>query len=242
MREDMIHVARVHELSQVSAGIAHELNQPLAALLNYANVARRLVVQNEPLSLAKLPDVAARIGGQAERAAQIIRRMRDFVEKRAPHRTIANINAIADDAVALALIGTKTANIEIHFEHVRHVLPVLADPVQIQQVLVNLLRNAAEAMATAPERLLTLAIRNLDHAYVEVSVSDTGTGIPADIADRLFSPFVTTKAEGMGIGLAISKSIIEAHGGTLSATANPGGGTVFRFTLPVASQSATDIS
>jgi two-component system sensor kinase FixL len=240
MREDMIHVARVHELSQVSAGIAHELNQPLAAMLNYSNAARRLVQSGG--DLAKLPDIAVRIGDQAERAAQIIRRMRDFVEKRDPHRAVVDINAIADDAIALALIGSKTANIETRVETDDTASPVLADRVQIQQVLVNLLRNAAEAMAASEQRILTLTIRNRDERTVEVSVADTGIGFSDEVAARLFSPFVTTKPDGMGIGLAISRQIIEAHGGSLTARPNPGGGALFEFTLPAATDQSSDAS
>jgi two-component system sensor kinase FixL len=236
MREDMIHVARVHELSQVSAGIAHELNQPLAAMLNYSNVARRLVEKGGDLT--KLPDVAAKIGDQAERAALIIRRMRDFVEKRDPHRAVIDLNSVADDAIALGLIGSKTANIDVHVNRSDREPLALADRVQIQQVLVNLLRNAAEAMATTPERQLTLTIAAADGQAVNVSVADTGTGLSDEVAARLFSPFVTTKPDGMGIGLAISKQIIEAHGGTMTVRPNPGGGTVFEFSLPAAAQSS----
>ncbi|MDR3526274.1 MAG: PAS domain S-box protein [Rhizomicrobium sp.] len=234
MREDMIHVARMQEMSQVSAGIAHEMNQPLAAMLNYSNAARRLVANGDPESIARLPEVTGRIATQAERASQIIKRMRDFVEKRTPHRDIDNINTIADDAVALALIGAKIANIEFHFEHTLDAAPVLVDRVQVQQVLVNLLRNAVEAMSDSTCRELTLTITNQDHAFVEVMVSDTGRGITPHIADNLFTPFVTTKENSMGIGLAISKSIIEAHGGTLTAAPRAEGGTIFRFTLPAA--------
>jgi two-component system, LuxR family, sensor kinase FixL len=234
MREDMIHVARVQELSQVSAGIAHELNQPLAAMMNYSNVARRLVAQNDPAVTEKLPGVVSKLGEQAERAGQIIRRMRDFVEKRTPHRAVENINTIADDAVALGLIGAKAANIETRFEHEPNAPLVFADRVQIQQVLVNLLRNATEAMAETSRRELTLCIKKTEGNFVEVAVADTGTGIPENVAARLFTPFVTTKDNGMGIGLAISKSIIEAHGGELIVRSNPGGGTVFHFTLPAA--------
>jgi two-component system sensor kinase FixL len=234
MREDMIHVARVQEMSQVSAGIAHELNQPMAAMMNYSNLAKRLAELRDPASLEKLPQITGKLGEQVARAAEIIRRMRDFVEKRSPHRASENINAIADDAVALGLIGAKAANIETRFEKDPGAPPVLADRVQIQQVLVNLLRNAAEAMADTQRRELTLTVKKADGPFVEVSVADTGTGIPEEIAHRMFTPFLTTKANGMGIGLAISKSIIEAHGGEMSVTPNPGGGTIFRFTLPAA--------
>ena len=230
MRQDMIHVARMHELSLVSAAIAHELNQPLSAMLNYSSAANRLVANGD---FAKLPDVAKRIGDQARRASEIVKRMRAFVEKRPSHRAVEDINAIVDDAVALALLGVKAANIETKYELAPDAPPVLADHVQIQQVLVNLLRNAVEAMANTKHRELTLATRKRDDALIEVSVSDTGSGISESVAARLFSPFVTTKANGMGIGLAISKTIIEDHGGELTMAPNPRGGTIFRFTLPV---------
>ncbi len=215
MRQDMIHVARIHELSLMSAEIAHELNQPLCAILNYSNAARRLVAKGD---LNKLPEITQKIGDQAEHASQIIQRMRDFVKKRAPHRAIEDINVIVSDAVALALIGSKTANIVTKFECATDVLPVLVDRVQIQQVIVNLLRNAVEAMSEAPRRELALTIRKRDDGFVDVLVSDTGSGISDELTARLFTPFVTTKPDGMGIGLAISKTIIEAHGGASVTT------------------------
>lgn len=229
MREDLIHIARVHELGQVSAGIAHELNQPLTAMMNYANAVRRMT-QNGT-DLGKLPDIAVKISDQAERAAGIIRRMRDFVDKRQPQRDRVDIAAIAEDALALALIGSDATTIKTHFEHPAGLPSVMADRIQLQQVLVNLLRNAAEAMAKSDRRILHLSIQPQNDA-IAIAVADTGSGISDDIAASLFSPFVTTKTHGMGIGLSISKSIIEAHGGSLSVEPNPGGGAIFRVTLP----------
>lgn len=230
MQQDLIHFARVQELSLVSAAIAHELNQPLFALLNYSNAASRLVANGE---FVKLPDLAKRIGDQAQRASEIVKRMRSFTEKRVSSRTVEDINAIVDDAVALALLGAKTSNIETIFDLLPDAPFVLADRVQIQQVLVNLLRNAVDAMAGTKDRRLKLTIRARDSDMVEVCVSDTGMGISESVAARLFSPFVTSKPNGMGIGLAISKTIIEDHGGKLTVAPNPQGGTVFCFTLPV---------
>jgi two-component system sensor kinase FixL len=233
LREELVHVARVSELGQVSAGIAHELNQPLAALLNYANAGKRLAVSGAPDALEKVQGVLTKVGEQAERAGQIVRRMRDFLENRAGQRAIEDILPIAEDAMALGLIGAASAAVETRFQPELNLPPVMADRIQIQQVLVNLLRNAVEAMATSPKRELTLAIRR-EGVMVHVSVADTGAGIAPSVADKLFKPFVTTKPHGMGIGLAISKSIIEAHGGELTAGPNPGGGTRFEFTLPIA--------
>ncbi len=232
LREELVHVARVSELGQVSAGIAHELNQPLTAMLNYANAARRLAAKAEDMQ--KVQSVITKVAEQAERAGQIVRRMRDFLEKRAGQRAYENIVAIVDDAMALGLIGAKAGNIQAHFEPEAELPAVLVDRVQIQQVLVNLLRNAVEAMEQSAVRDLTLTVSRNGKDRVEVTVADTGHGIAETVASQLFKPFVTTKDHGMGIGLAISRTIIEAHGGDLTAEANPGGGTIFRFTLPAA--------
>jgi two-component system sensor kinase FixL len=237
LREDLVHVARVGELGQVSAGIAHELNQPLAAMLNYSNAAKRLAGSGAPDAMAKVQVVIAKVAEQAERAGQIVRRMRDFLEKRAGDHAVEDIVTIAEDAMALGLIGAKAAAVEVRFEAEPDLPPVIADRIQVQQVLVNLLRNAVEAMAAAPRRQLVLAV-NRRNDLVVVSVADTGPGIASAIADKLFMPFVTTKPHGMGIGLAISKSIVEAHGGTMTAGPNPDGGARFVFTLPAAAAPA----
>ncbi len=233
LREDLVHVARVSELGQVSAGIAHELNQPLAAMLNYANAAKRIAASGDPQALEKIQATLAKVADQAERSGQIIRRMRDFVEKRAGVRAQENMVAIAEEAMALGLIGARSANVHTRFVHEPGLPPVNVDRVQIQQVLVNLLRNAVEAMAKTPKRELALSLAREGENKIAVSVSDTGHGISEEIAGQLFKPFVTTKAHGMGIGLAISKSIVEAHGGEMRAGPNPGGGAIFHFTLPV---------
>jgi len=235
MREELVHVARVSELGQVSAGIAHELNQPLAAMLNYANAAKRLTASGKPEAMEKVRDVIGKVAEQAERAGQIVRRMRDFLEKRAAQRDNDDMVAIAEDAMALGLIGAKSAKIKARFQPEAGLPPVHVDRVQIQQVLVNLLRNAVEAMSQSPKRELSLMVKRHDAERVEVVVRDTGPGIAPVIAEQLFKPFVTTKPHGMGIGLAISKTIIEAHGGELTAEPNPEGGTIFRFTVPAAS-------
>ena len=231
---ELSHVARVSEMGQLSAAIAHELNQPLTAVLNYTNVAKRLIASTDPASAAKAYEAVSKAGEQAVRAGQIIRRLRDFVEKRESTRTIENINSITEDALALGLIGTKSSDITTHLDLASNSPPILVDRVQIQQVLVNLLRNAAEAMADSPRRVLTISTTGVNNTSVEVMVADTGSGISEELADRLFKPFVTTKPGGMGIGLAISRSIIEAHGGHLSQSPNAGGGTVFQFSLPAA--------
>ncbi|MDE1938920.1 MAG: PAS domain S-box protein [Alphaproteobacteria bacterium] len=234
LQSELTHVARLSEMGQFSAALAHELNQPLTAILNYTNVAKRLLTSQNPDSPAKTYETIAKAGQQAQRAGQIIRRMRDFVEKRDSKRTIEDVNKIAADAMALGLVGTKVANIKMQTIFASRAPAVLVDKVQIQQVLVNLLRNAAEAMTESPRRELTVTTTNIDDTSVELSVADTGPGIPDELAKRLFEPFVTTKVGGMGIGLAISQSIVEAHGGQLRMTPNKDGGTIFHFRLPAA--------
>lgn len=231
---ELSHVARLTEMGQLSAALAHELNQPLTAVLNYANVAKRLLANADPVSLGKAGEAIAKSGQQALRAGQIIRRLRDFVEKRESKRTIENINKIAEDALALGLVGHAATNIRVHKNLARDTAPLLVDKVQIQQVLVNLMRNAAEAMEETPRRELTITTEAIQDAQVEITVADTGPGIPDEVAQRLFQPFVTTKSGGMGIGLAISRSIVEAHGGQLTMTPNKDGGTIFQFRLPAA--------
>jgi two-component system, LuxR family, sensor kinase FixL len=237
LNAELNHVARVSEMSQVSAGIAHELNQPLTAVLNYTNVAKRLMASEDPTALAKALEAVSKAGEQAIRASQIIRRLRDFLERRETSRSVENINTIAEEAMALGLIGAKAANIKTNIDFAPSSPLILVDRVQIQQVLVNLLRNAVEAMAESPRRELTVTTASLNGSGVEVVVADTGPGISEEIAGRLFKPFVTTKPGGMGIGLAISQSIVEAHGGTIRSTPNAGGGTIFQFTLPAAPMS-----
>ncbi len=232
LSSDLSHVARVSEMGQVSAAIAHELNQPLTAVLNYTNVAKRFIAATDESAKAKAYDAVSKAGEQAVRAGQIIRRLRDFVEKRESARSLENINEITEDALALGLIGTGSSDLKITLALSDQIPPVLVDRVQIQQVLVNLMRNAVEAMSHSQTRELTVSTSVTDDGMVVIAVADTGSGVSVDLAERLFKPFVTTKPGGMGIGLAISRSIIESHGGRLSLAPNPGGGTVFQFTLP----------
>lgn len=234
LSSELSHVARVTEMSQVSAALAHELNQPLTAVLNYTNVAKRFIETTGEQARAKAAEAIGKASEQAMRAGQIIRRLRDFVEKRESAKSLENINAVAEEALVLGLVGTKSTELRTSLDLTPDLPPVLVDRVQIQQVLVNLLRNATEAMGESERRDLTLSTALSDEGMVKVSVADTGTGITDELAARLFKPFVTTKPGGMGIGLAISRSIIESHGGRLLMSPNAGGGTVFQFTLPAA--------
>lgn len=235
LRGALARAGRLNDLGQISAGLAHELNQPLAAMVNYSNAAKRLIANREPVALEKAYGAISKATDQANRAAEIILRMRAFIENRGASRAIENINAIVEDAMAVGLMCAQANSITTHLNLSADMPPVFADRVQIQQVLVNLLRNAVEAMENAPRRELTISTAACEDGSVDVAVIDTGPGIPPELADNLFMPFVTSKPGGMGIGLVISQSIIEAHGGRIQVASNPGGGTRFCFRLPAAS-------
>ena len=227
LQAELMHMTRLTSMGQLSSALAHELNQPLAATLNYLNAAKRLTVSGG----ANLTEVIEKAARQVERAGQIIRRLRDFVEKRETARGLEDVNALVKDAIVLGMVGTAPAGVKLDTRLAADPAQVLVDRVQIQQVLINLMRNAVEAMQESRVRRLDIATETRD-GRVTVSVADTGAGVPAEIADKLFEPFVSGKSNGMGVGLAISRSIVEAHGGRLWLTPNPGGGAVFQFTLP----------
>ena len=225
---ELIHLSRLSELGQIASALAHEINQPLTAIGNYVSGARRLL---EAGNTAGTATALARIGEQAERGAQIVLRLRDFMRKRDTEKRLEALPAVIEEACALAMIGVRDRPLRL----VRRLDPAAAcavlDRVQIEQVLFNLLRNAIEAMADAPRQELTVVTRRLDPEAVQIEVADTGPGLPDSVRARLFQPFVTTKANGLGVGLSICRGIVQAHGGSLTAVDNPGGGTVFRFTL-----------
>ena len=168
---------------------------------------------------------------QAIRAGQVIQRLRDFVARGETEKRIESIKKLVEEATALALIAAKDQSVRMNLQHDPSVDLVLVDKVQIQQVLLNLLRNALEAMQTSERRELTVSTSPAENNMVAVNVADTGCGISPEIAAQLFKPFVTTKRQGMGIGLSISRTIIESHGGQITVKPNPGGGTIFCFTL-----------
>jgi len=178
-----------------------------------------------------LRDALDKAGDQAMRAGQIIRRLRDFVSRGESERRVESITKLVEEASALALVGVKDRGIKVRFQFDPAVDLVLADRVQIQQVLLNLIRNAMDAMEDSAERDLMIAINPDGPTHVRVSVADSGSGISPDITEQLFQPFVTTKRHGMGVGLSISRTIVEAHGGRIWAEPNPQGGTIFNFTL-----------
>jgi two-component system sensor kinase FixL len=230
LQSELVHVSRLTAMGEMASALAHELNQPLSAIANYMKGSVRLLDQPEP-DVAKVKSALASAGEQALRAGQIIRRLRDFVSKGESERRIESLPQLVEEASALAMVGAKEHGVRLRFDIDPTLDKVLADKVQIQQVLLNLLRNAVDAMEDSPRRDLVVTAVPIPDDMVEVSVADTGPGISEKIADQLFQPFISTKQRGMGVGLSISRTIVEAHGGRIWVEPNEGGGAVFRFTL-----------
>jgi two-component system, LuxR family, sensor kinase FixL len=228
---ELLHISRLSEMGQMASALAHELNQPLAAINNYLAGAERLMQRGD---LERTTQAFGKAVEQVDRAAQIIRRLREFVSKGDTERRVESLPKIIDEASALALVGARSQGVKAEITLDPAAETAFVDKIQVQQVLVNLVRNAVEAMSASTRRHLTLATRRTGD-MIEVKVVDTGPGIADHIKARLFEPFVTSKATGMGVGLSICRSIIEAHGGRLWAEDNPDGGTVFRFTVPAPS-------
>lgn len=230
---ELVRVGRLTALGEMASALAHELNQPLTAAATFLR-GGLVLLSREPTDKARLHDVLERSAEQVLRGGEIIRRLRDFVARGETERRIENLPQLLEEAGALGMLGAKDKGVRLRFAVSPEIELVLVDKVQIQQVTLNLIRNAIEAMEGCPERNLEVGARLVDGDMAEVFVSDTGAGLSEDAATRLFQPFFTTKENGMGVGLSISRTIIEAHGGRISAEPNPAGGTVFRFTLPVA--------
>jgi two-component system sensor kinase FixL len=230
LQSELVHVSRLTAMGEMASALAHELNQPLSAAANYLKGSRRLLESDAP-DLPRLRDAMERAADQILRAGQIIRRLRDFVARGESEPRIENLPKTIEEAGVLALIGAAEHGVRVRYRIARDVNLVLADKVQIQQVLVNLMRNAIDAMQQSDRRELTVSAALVPGDFVELVVADTGPGINPDVADRLFQPFFTTKAQGMGVGLSISRTIVEAHGGRIWVEANEHGGATFRFTL-----------
>ena len=230
MQSELVHVSRLTALGEMASALAHELNQPLAAISNYVTGCRQLIAR-EGHAPSRVADALDRASEQALRAGQIIRRLREFVARGETERRIEPLAKLIEEAGALALVGAREHGVRVRFDIDPAADFVLADKVQIQQVVLNLIRNALDAMEGCPRRELRIAAGPLGGGMVEVEVADTGPGISDEVAQQLFHPFVTTKEAGMGIGLSISRTIVESHGGRIWAERNEEGGATFRFTL-----------
>jgi two-component system sensor kinase FixL len=231
LQSELVHISRLTAMGEMASTLAHELNQPLSAISNYLKGSRRMLEAAEDERSTTVRDALDKAGDQAMRAGQIIRRLRDFVSRGETERRVESITKLVEEASALALVGVKDRGIKVRFQFDPAVDLVLADRVQVQQVLLNLIRNSMDAMEDVTNRDLVIAIASEGFGHVRVSVSDTGSGISPEIAEQLFQPFITTKRHGMGVGLSISRTIVEAHGGRIWVEPNPQGGTIFNFTL-----------
>jgi two-component system sensor kinase FixL len=230
LQSELVYISRLTALGEMVSALAHELNQPLSAIANYLKGSSKLLASAGP-EQERVRQAVDRAAEQALRAGEIIRRLRDFVARGETERQIESLPKLIEEACALALVGAKEHGVRVRFALDPDVDLVLADRVQVQQVVVNLVRNAMDAIEGCGERGLTISTRAMGEELVQIDVADTGPGIEPDVAAQLFQPFVTTKRNGMGVGLSISRTIVEAHGGRIWFEANPGGGTTFHFTL-----------
>jgi len=235
LQGELLHVSRLSAMGQMTAAIAHELNQPLSAILNYINAARRTLSKIAGEEATRVLELVDKAVAQTTRAGQIIRHLRDFVEKRETDRVTANINLVIQEAISLASVSSADPNVRVRVEFEPNLPPVLVDKVQVQQVIVNLIRNAVEAMQAVSKRELRVSTR-LTAEGIVATVSDFGPGLATEVASRLFHPFVTTKEKGMGIGLSICRSIVEAHGGRIWADSGDSGGIAFHVLLPATAE------
>jgi two-component system sensor kinase FixL len=234
LQGELLHLSRLGVMGEMAAVLAHELNQPLTAISNYIYGAGRLASQVDAEPSGQLRDLLQKAADQALRAGETIRRVREFVARGRSIKQPEDVLQLVREASSLALIGASGQGIRVKYQLDDQVGRVLADKIQIQQVLLNLIRNAVEAMQEVERRELLIAVRPAGAEMVEICVADTGPGISPEIAALLFQPFVTSKPEGLGVGLSVCRNIIEVHHGRLWAEPNPSGGSAFHFTLPVA--------
>jgi two-component system sensor histidine kinase DctS len=231
-QEKLASTARLVTVGEMASTMAHELNQPLSAIASYTTGCLNLLEGGE-LPRAELAEALGKTAQQAQRAGRIIRRVHDFVRKREPTLGRVSMNAVVEEAVGFADADARRRRVRVEVARSETDPEILGDPVLLQQVVLNLLRNAMDAMAATPPEAREIRIRTeAGPGGVTVSIADRGAGIPDEVRANLFQPFFTTKAEGMGMGLNICRSILELHRGRVWAEPNPGGGTVFSFSLP----------
>lgn len=231
LQSELIHVSRVSAMGTMASTLAHELNQPITAVANYVEGIRDLLADPDPADLPMIRDALDDTAKEALRAGHIVRRLRDFVARGEVEKTIEKLPALINEAAVLGLLGAREKGVDSRFDLDPYASPVLVDKVQIQQVLINLIRNAVEAMSDCPVRQLSVTSKIDQPGFVRVTVADTGTGVAPEIARQLFTAFVSSKSEGMGLGLSICRTIVEANGGRIWMEPREGGGTEFHFTL-----------
>jgi len=233
MRERLAHVARISTLGEMATGIAHEINQPLAAVATYAQACGRMI-RARTADDVELLQTLDRISHEALRAGAIINKLKDLVRRRESSQAPCDLNSLVRDVAGLASVDAQHNGLELRLSLADDLRPVVVDPVQIQQVVLNLVRNGIESMeGCSGEYVVMLRTRDAGEDGVSCAVVDHGVGLDKEQEEELFAPFYSTKESGMGMGLSISRTIIQAHGGRLWFTPNPDCGTTFQFTLPV---------
>jgi len=232
-RTELARVARITTIGELTASIAHEVNQPLAAVVANADACVAWLAREHP-DLVEARAAAERVTQGATRASEVIARIRSLITKATPEKSRLQINQVIEQTAALAAGQASRNEVAIKLELAPELPSVLGDSIQLQQVIVNLLMNGIEAMSGVTDRPRTLRVRSESqkNGQIRVSVQDSGIGLSADVMGHLFEPFFTTRQKGMGMGLPISRSIVEAHGGKLWAESNGSGGAIFQFTLP----------
>lgn len=231
LQAELVHVSRLSAMGTMASTLAHELNQPLTAVANYLEETRDILANPGDTPMSIVQEALAEAAKETFRAGFIVRRLREFVTRGEVDKEIEDLPQIINDAAQLALAGARERGVRTLLDLDPKAHLVLVDKVQIQQVLVNLLRNAVEAMASSQVRDLRISTRKRPDGFIEVDVKDTGPGVAAEIRPRLFEAFVSSKVDGMGLGLSICRTIVEAHGGRIAAEFPEEGGTLFRFTL-----------
>jgi two-component system sensor kinase FixL len=237
MQDELLHVSRLSAAGQMSSTLAHEVNQPLAAIGNYIRAGLTMLESDNPDIVEKGRTAFEKAALQAERASDVVANLRAFVRKGDTVRRQENLSVVIQDAITLAQLGSHRAT-TVQTRLSAKAEWATVNRVQIQQVLVNLIRNAMEAM-NGGRGQITVQTELADPDTIEVSVADNGPGLPAKLNGELFKPFVTTKPQGMGVGLAICRSIVEAHGGKIWAESSPNDGAIFHFTVPGPAEAST---
>jgi two-component system sensor kinase FixL len=239
-REKLAQFGRLSTLGEMAASLAHELNQPLTAIATYTQACQRLIESGQSDN-AEILAVLKKCNSQAQRAGEVIRRLRQFVRKRELGRQEVSCGELIHDIAALAEVDARNSSIPLTIDVAEGLPKITVDPVQIQQVILNLIRNGIDAMMNMDQygKGISVAVSKFEDDQVRIEVTDHGSGITKEAEQNIFQPFFTTKSSGMGLGLAICRSIIESHGGVLSFRRNPSEGTTFYFTLPAISEAMT---
>ena len=234
LQSELVHVSRMSAMGTMAATLAHEINQPLTAIANYLETTRAMIPDGDDPLLGEIAEALDLAAAQSLRAGTIVRRLRAFVDGSDTGFRVERLDALVEEATSLGLLGAHVAGVTVTMSIAAGLDRVMVDRIQIQQVLVNLIRNAIQSMSGVTRKELTIATAPDRAGWVKVSVTDTGPGIDPEIRSRLFQAFATTKEDGMGLGLSICRTIVEAHGGRIWAEASDEGGTAFHFCVPLA--------